>query len=132
MRIASLSLVTTTIAAVALSLGCKSKPSAMDVCKRLASDGVAANCETAPPKGIGIGAREKATFDLKSVKGKTGQVLAFDDDANFEKTVQAFEAEKKLAGPHRYGSSTARIFVQLNAEATDDDGKKSKAIVDSL
>jgi hypothetical protein len=93
---------------------------------------VAANCRPDAPTGLGVGAKEKAAFDLVNVKGNGGQVLAFDDEEKFGKTVDAFEAAKMLAGPHRYGSKKARVFVQMNDETPATDGTKVRGIVANL
>jgi hypothetical protein len=37
-----------------------------------------------------------------------------------------------LAGRHRYGSSAALIFVQLNSATPSDVGGKAEAVVDAL
>ncbi|HEX7601640.1 MAG TPA: hypothetical protein VF316_08550 [Polyangiaceae bacterium] len=46
--------------------------------------------------------------------------------------VTAYEAAAILAGPHRYGSAKALIFVQLSDKASLDVGKKARGIVDAL
>lgn len=71
-------------------------------------------------------------FDLPSVPGKTGQVLRFAKSSDYEATVKAFDAAAVLAGRHRYGSSKALIFVQLNSEASSDVGAKAEGIVNAL
>lgn len=58
--------------------------------------------------------------------------MAFDNGALYRKTVQAYEDAASLAGPHRYGSESALIFVQMNEGLSSSDGQKVKEIVDSL
>ncbi len=71
-------------------------------------------------------------FDLSSVPGEGGTVMAFDDVDLYQKTVQSYEDAAVLAGPHRYGSEPALIFVQINEGLSSSDGQKVKGIVDSL
>ena len=116
----------------ALVAGCSSPPSAATVCQKLAAAGVAANCRPSAPGGLGAAASERQEFDLPDVAGKTGQVLRFADAAGYDATVKAFDAAAVLAGPHRYGSAKARVYVQLNSGAAADVGAKARAVVDSL
>lgn len=119
------------IAMVAM-LGCSKGPSAMDVCKQIESSGVGSNCHAETPDGLGAGAKEAAAFDLVHVAGKGGQVLKFDDTDKFSKTVDAFDAAAMLAGPHRFGSKKALVFVQMNDGASADDGGKVRGVVSAL
>lgn len=114
-----------------LLLGC-GKPSAMDVCKKLEAAGVAANCRVDQPNGLGAGAAEKVAFDLPSVPTKGGAVMRFEREEVYTSTESAFTAAAALAGPHRYGSKKALIFVQMNDKAPADVGQKAKAVVDGL
>ena len=104
----------------------------MDACKKLEAAGVAANCREDLPGGLGAAAVEKALFDLPSVPGKGGQVLRFEKEAYYEQTVDAFAAAALLAGPHRYGSKSKLIFVQMNDGAPLEVGKKAKEVVEGL
>lgn len=114
-------------------LACSAKkPSAMDVCKKLEADGVAAKCAADTPGGIGAAAKERVTFELPSVPGESGQVLSFEREDFYDSTEKAFAAAAALAGRHQYGSKKALIFVQLNSETGADVGAKAKAIVDGL
>lgn len=108
------------------------KPSAMEVCKKLEAEGIAAKCVTDAPGGIGAAAKERVAFDLPSVPGSGGQVLAFEREDFYDSTEKAFAAAAALAGRHQYGSKKALIFVQLNSETSNDVGAKAKAIVDGL
>jgi len=111
---------------------CHSKPTAAGVCGKLVAAGVAANCKSGTPGGLGAAASEQAVFDLPSVPGETGQVLRFDKSSDFEATTKAYDAVAVLAGRHRYGSSAALIFVQLNSGASTDIGAKAEAVVNAL
>jgi hypothetical protein len=120
------------IAALVTMVGCSKKPGAADVCKQIEASGVGANCRTSPPNGLSAGAAEKYEFDLPSVAGKTGQVLRFDSEEKFAATSDAFEKAAVLAGPHRYGSKKALVFVQANNGLSADDGAKIKGVVEAL
>jgi hypothetical protein len=104
----------------------------MSVCQQLESAGVASNCRNATPGGLGAAAAEEAAFDLPSVSDHGGQVLRFDTDDAYDRTVDSFSKAAILSGPHRYGSRKARIFVQMNEGASPEIGAKAKAIVDGL
>lgn len=123
--------IATFICASLLAVACSGKSvTAGDVCGRIVSAGLGANCRSESPKGLGQAASSRFVFDLAG--GKTGQVLGFDDAAGYEATVEAFGKAATLAGPHRYGSPSARIFVQANASMTQADGAQLKALVESL
>jgi hypothetical protein len=114
-------------------LACKDAgPAAVDVCAKLVATGVAANCKTDAPGGIGAAAKERVVFDLPSVPGQTGQVLRFEKADFYDSTEKAFAGAAALAGRHQYGSRKALIFVQLNSDASDETGAKAKAVVDAL
>lgn len=121
------------ISAVLLS-GCAAKPAASDVCKQIEGAGVAkpGTCKAETPAVMAARAKEKIAFDLAAVPGKTGQVLSFAKAEDYTATVKAFEAAAMLAGPHRYGSEKALIFVQLNDGASVDVGNKVKGLVAGL
>lgn len=93
---------------------------------------MAKDCKQSVPSAMNARAKEEYVFDLVAPKGKTGHVLAFEKADDYDATVKAYEAMAMLAGSHRYGSEKARIFVQLNSEASLDTGKKAKAVVDGL
>jgi hypothetical protein len=114
------------------ALGCSKGPSAMDVCKQIEATGVGSNCRADTPGGLGMAAKESALFDLPSVPERTGQVLKFDDDDKLAKTIVAFQAMAMLAGPHRYGSKKARVFVQMNNQVSVEDGAKVRGVVEAL
>jgi hypothetical protein len=113
-------------------LGCNKSVTSMDVCGKLVQAGVAAACREKKPEGLGAAAIEAADFDLPSVPGKTGQILRFEKSDYYQKTYDAFAAAALLAGPHRYGSEKKLIFVQMNSGASLEDGKRAKAVIDSL
>jgi hypothetical protein len=113
-------------------VGCTSKPSAADVCKRLEAAGVAKGCREEKPEVMTARAKVKYGFDLPSVPGKTGQVLTFADAEAYTATVQDFEKVAPLAGPHRFGSEKALVFVQLNSGASLETGKTARGIVEGL
>jgi hypothetical protein len=123
---------------VLLALACSrtpAGPTAGDICHKLEAAGVAAKCQVASRGDAGLlaqAASDRVTFDLPSVPGKTGQVLGFRDAASYEQTVKGYEAAAILAGPHRYGSSKALIFVQMNSAASNDVGAKASAVVAGL
>ena len=108
------------------------KPTGAEVCAKMTSAGLAANCREAKPGGLGAAAIENYAFDLPSVKGKTGQIMRFEKPEYYTTTVSAYQGAAAIAGPHRYGSEKALIFVQLNDGASLDVGKKTKALVDAL
>lgn len=120
------------IATLVTALGCSKGPSAMDVCKQIEATGVASNCRTDTPRGLGLAAKELVAFDLTNVSGKSGQVLKFADVDTYTKTVDAYDAAAMLAGPHRYGSKTARVFVQANSGLSGEDGMKIRGVVSAL
>lgn len=113
-------------------MGCAKKPTAMQTCQKLEAAGVASNCRAATPAGLAGAAAEKVDFDLVSVPGKTGQALRFDNEESYTKTVSAFTAAAALAGPHRYGSAKALVFVQLNDGAKPEVGTTAKGVVEGL
>lgn len=118
--------------AVASLSACTADISAMSVCQKLETSGIASNCKEALPGGIGANASERVSFDLPSVPGKGGQVLRFDRADLYENTAKAFEALAFLAGPHRYGSKKNLIFVQMNNNAPLEVGKKTKTLIEGL
>jgi hypothetical protein len=120
------------LAGLIFLVGCSRSVSALDVCHRLEAEGVARNCREDKPGGLASAAVEAAWFDLPSVKGKTGVVYRFDRADAYENTVAAFVAVAMLAGPHRYGSAKAQIFVQMNEGAPLYVGREAKAVVDGL
>jgi hypothetical protein len=113
-------------------VACGKKPAAADVCAKLVSVGVAANCRPDTPGGIGAAAKERVSFDLPSVPREHGQVLTFEKDEFYDTTEKAFGAAAALAGRHQYGKRAARVFVQLNSATPDDVAQKAKAVVDAL
>ena len=119
------------VAVVVAACG-SSKPTAMAVCKKLEAEGVASNCREDKPGGLGAAAVERAQFDLPSVPGEGGAIMRFDREEFYSSTEDAFGKAAMLAGPHRYGSKKALIFVQMNEGASLDVGKKTKAVVEAL
>lgn len=114
-------------------LGCGSSgPSAMEVCKQLEAADLGDGCTSKESGGLGAAAAETVAIDIPEPKGKTCQVMRFADAKSYEATVEAFEGARGLAGPHRYGSSKARIFVQCNSEMPKAAGAKVESIVDAL
>ncbi len=122
---------TALILALALA-GCSKSTSAMDACHKLEAAGVAKGCHEDKPGGLASAATEAVSFDLVSVPGKTGGVYRFDRDDFYENTVSSCGAAAIFAGPHCYGSKKARIFLQMNKDASLDVGKTTKAIVEGL
>jgi hypothetical protein len=115
---------------VCLLVACAAKPSAMSVCTKLGAAGVATECKSESPSGLGAAARERVVFNIPG--GATGQVLAFDKSSDYDATVKAFDAAATLAGRHRYGSASALVFVQLNAETAQSLGTNAKLVVEEL
>jgi hypothetical protein len=112
---------------------CSKPPSAAAVCEKLVAAGVATNCKQGElGEGLVSAASDRAVFDLPSVPGETGQVVCFDKSADYDATVKAFDAMAALAGRHRYGSPSARVFVQLNSQAPAETGTKAEAVVEGL
>lgn len=112
--------------------GCSKNVSALDACKKLEADGIASGCKESAPGGLGAAAVERAEFSLPSVPDKGGQVLKFENEGAYTRTVGAFEEAAVLAGPHRYGSKSRLIFVQMNEGASLEVGRKAKGVVDAL
>lgn len=115
-----------------LVMGCTKKPTAMTVCQKIEATGVGKNCREGKPGGLGAAAIEDAAFDLPSVPGKGGAVMRFENEGAYDRTVDAFERAAMLAGPHRYGSKRALIFVQMNEGLSMEDGRKVRSVVDAL
>ncbi|MFD4268192.1 hypothetical protein [Rhodococcus sp. NPDC058481] len=113
-----------------------SDPTSLDaaaaVCQMIVDLGVGANCTESEPEGLGIGADEKYEFELPSVPGESGQVLVFSDSKIYDKTVAAYDEVASLAGPHRYGSSNALVFVQINEGLSAAEGQKVEQLVSGL
>lgn len=129
-----------TASAVGLLLivtGCSSNSSEAnttpeDVCAQIEKAGIGENCVRGEGAGLALAATEVYDFDLPSVPGEGGAVMAFDDVDLYKKTVQSYEDAAFLAGPHRYGSEPALIFVQINEGLPSSEGQKVKEIVDAL
>lgn len=122
-----------TILILAVTLtACSKPPTSSSVCEKLVAAGVGSNCRPDTPSGLGAIAKEKTDFDLAEPAGKMGAVYSFTDDASYTATVDAFQKAASLAGPHRYGNSKARIFIQMNEDASVDMGNKAKEIIEKL
>lgn len=109
--------------------------SAGDVCQKLEAAGVASKCQVGSKGDLGVigrSASEYVTFDVPSVPGKAGKVLLFRNAADYAEAITDFEAAATLVGPHRFGSSTALIFVQLPRTASADVGAKASGVVSAL
>ncbi|MFO0590324.1 MAG: hypothetical protein U0441_22470 [Polyangiaceae bacterium] len=115
-----------------LAAGCGTTPAAQDVCAKLEAAGVARGCHEVKAEVINARARTKYDFDLVHVPGEGGAVLDFAKDDDYETTVKMYEAAAMFAGPHRYGNAKARVFVQMNAGASLEEGKQVKALVEGL
>lgn len=102
------------------------------VCSQIEDAGIGKNCAPGNPTGLAVAATEKYDFDLPSVPGEGGTVMIFDNADQYRKTVKSYDDAAFLAGPHRYGSENALIFVQINEGLSSSDGQKVKDIVDSL
>lgn len=132
------SVAVTATAILAIS-GCSSDSSTSDesvtpesVCSQIEEAGIGENCVLGEARGLAVAATEVYDFDLPSVPGEGGAVMVFDDPEQYRKTVESYADAAFLAGPHRYGSDSALIFVQINEGLSSDDGQKVKDIVDSL
>lgn len=117
---------------LAALLACGSKPSAMSVCRKLETAGVAQHCRAAAPGGIGSAAKAHVDFDLAGEPGRQGQVLTFDRATFYDSTVKTFGAMATLAGRYQYGNRSKLVFVQLNAQAGERLGSKTRSVVDAL
>jgi hypothetical protein len=103
---------------------------AMDACRRFESTGAASGChEESVEPALTPGARQRVVFNLPS--GKRGQVFIFDDKDDYEKSADKIE-DMSAAGKHRWGNKNSRVYVQLNKDATDDEAKKIKDVLDSF
>ncbi|WAC55559.1 hypothetical protein [Gordonia sp. SL306] len=56
----------------------------------------------------------------------------FSDSKIYDKTVAAYDEVAALAGPNRYGSSNALVFVQINDGLSAAEGQKVKQLVSGL
>ncbi len=104
--------------------------SAMDACRRFESAGAASGCnEESVEPALTPGAKQRVVFKLPS--GKRGQVFSFDDKDDYEKSAKSIE-KLDAAGPHVWGNSKSKIYVQLNKEATSDEAQKLHSVLDSF
>ncbi len=104
--------------------------SAMDACRRFESSGAANGChEESVEPALTPGARQRVVFNLPS--GKRGQVFIFDDKDSYAKSAETIE-DMSAAGKHRWGNKASKVYVQLNKDATDDEAKKVKDLLDSF
>jgi hypothetical protein len=103
---------------------------AMDACRRFESAGAATGCHTESVEpALTPGARDRVLFTLPS--GKRGQVFTFDDKKDYEKSAGIIE-DMSSAGKHRWGNESSKVYVQLNKDATDDEARKVKDVLDSF
>lgn len=103
---------------------------AIDACRRFESAGFASKCrEESVEPALTPGARQRVLFDLPS--GKRGQVFSFDDKGDYEKSAKSIE-ELSSSGKHRWGNAKARIYVQLNKDATDDEAEKVRSVLEGF
>ena len=102
------------------------------VCSQIEDAGIGKNCAPGSTTGLAVAATGAYDFDLPSVPGEGGTVMIFDNADLYHKTVKSYADAAFLAGPHRYGSENALIFVQINEGLSSSDGEKVKDIVDSL
>jgi hypothetical protein len=102
----------------------------MDACRRFESAGAATGChkESVEP-ALTPGAKDRVLFTLPS--GKRGQVFSFDDKKDYEKSAKSIE-DLSSAGKHRWGNTSSKVYVQLNKDATDDEARKVKDVLDSF
>lgn len=126
--------------AALVAVGCSSdtggssstSSAAASVCEQIVDLGVGDDCREAEPTGLGAEAAARYEFDLPSVLGNAGQVLVFSDRSAYGKSVAAYDAASALAGPHRYGSSKALVFVQINEGLSAAEGPKVADLVAGL
>ncbi|XXY23346.1 hypothetical protein WME88_27420 [Sorangium sp. So ce216] len=111
---------------------CSKPPTAAEACAKLEAGGIAKNCAEVKPRALTARASQNFNFDLVEVPGKTGQVMSFAAEDDYNATVEGFKTMAILAGPHRYGNPKARIFVQMNEGASLEAGKRAQSIVESL
>ncbi|MEV0947336.1 hypothetical protein [Rhodococcus sp. NPDC049939] len=102
------------------------------MCAQIEEAGIGTNCAESEPGGLAVAATERYEFDLPSVPGEGGAVMKFDDEDLYRKTVKSYDDMSFLAGPHRYGSESALIFVQINEGLSSSDGKKVQEIIQGL
>lgn len=112
--------------------GCSKQPTARDICSKLETAGFGKACREVKPEKLSARAAERYDFDLVSVPGKGAAVMSFAKEDDYEATVKMYEAAALFAGPHRYGSPKALVFVQASNELSLEDGKKLKAFVEGL
>ena len=113
-------------------LGCTKTPTAQEACGQLEAAGVAKGCHEVKPEALSARSSARVDFDLVHVPGKGGAVMFFAKEDDFEATVKMYEAAAMFAGPHRYGNPKARIFVQMNTDASLEEGKQVKALIEGL
>jgi hypothetical protein len=111
--------------------GC-GRPSAVDVCSKLTTEGVATGCKSSPPMGIWTAAKDGQEFTVPGLVPLPGKAHCFGDDAGFKSTAKALDDLAILVGPHRYYSPNARCIVQLNTLVSQEAGAKAKAVVGAL
>jgi hypothetical protein len=111
----------------AASDGAPDGKSALDVCRALESDGVAAKCRA------GSGTGDTARFDLPSLAGKTGMVVRLPDDGSFAKYAAGVASQPPTSPllPY-YASPRARVVVHLTPGLSPDVATKTKALVEKL
>jgi hypothetical protein len=111
----------------AASDGAPDGKSALDVCRALESEGVAAKCRA------GSGTGDTARFDLPSLAGKSGMVVRLSDDASFAKYAAGVASQPTTSPllPY-YASPRARVVVHLTPGLSPDVASKTKALVEKL
>ncbi len=108
------------------------KPSAKEACEKLVAAGLGSGCKEVKPEGVNVRCASKYDFDLKAPAGKGAGVMSFANAEDYKFTVDLYTSTAMIAGPHRYGNEKALVFVQMNRDASLEDGKKAKAVIDAL
>jgi hypothetical protein len=107
--------------------GVRSAITAVEACRRLEAAELARGCHaTSVEPALTPRATSRALFTLPS--GKLGQVLAFDAERDYHKSAKSI-GDMASAGQHHFGNPKAKIYVQLNGEATDEEAKAVEDLV---
>jgi hypothetical protein len=116
----------------AVLVACGGQPSAMEVCKKLESVGVASNCRQGKKVGPAAVAKERAEFDVPAVAGRPGEVLTFAEEREYLITVSTYNRLGTYNGLHRYGSKDRLVFTAFNEYASPELAEKAKKVIEEL
>ena len=123
----------TLVPLVALAAAC-SKPSAMEVCKKLEGVGVAKDCRVGKKTGPAAIAKERVEFDLpiSIVSGTPGEVLTFNEDREYNNTLRTYNQRGSTNALHRIGSRDALVFTAFSESAPPEFAENAQKVFDDL